>query len=80
MDMGNRIKLTRAQKKVIKLLQDNEIIEHNDRNFMVSEKQQFHIIQWRVWVSLTKELGLIYQEGAPHFNWVLTKKGEELKL
>lgn len=81
-------KLTKAQAKVIKLLQKGEVIVHDDRYFQVSEGFGRHRISWKVWYALTQEHlqvwdrvdQLIYQQQAYPFNWVLTKKGEEIKF
>ena len=81
-------KLTKAQAKVIRLLQKGEVIVHDDRYFQVSDGFVRHRISWKVWAALVQDHlqpwervdPLIYQEGSPHFNWVLTPKGRELKL
>lgn len=86
--MASKIKLTKAQRKVIELLQRGEVIVHDDRYFQVSDGKTAHRISWKVWYALTQEHlqawnrvdALIYQEGYPYFNWVLTKKGKEIKL
>lgn len=82
------IKLTRAQRKVVELLQRGEVIVHDDRYFQVSDGFERHRISWKVWQALAQDHlqvwdrvePLIYQEGGPHYNWVLTKKGRDLKL
>lgn len=79
-------KLTKAQAKVIKLLQKGEVIVHDGRYFQVSEGIVRHRISWKVWYALTQEHlwerfdPLIYQQLSYPFDWVLTKKGEEIKL
>lgn len=78
--MASKIKLTKAQRKVIELLQRGEVIVHDDRYFQVSDKFTEHRIQWKVWQALTQELNLIRQEHQPHFEWILTKEGENIKL
>jgi hypothetical protein len=86
--MASKIKLTKAQRKVIELLQRGEVIVHDERYFQVSDGRRAHRISWKVWYALTQEHlqvwdrngPLIYQEGCPHFDWVLTKKGRDLKL
>lgn len=82
------IKLTKAQRKVIELLQRGECIVNDDKYFYVSDKYTQHRIDWRVWAFLTKSASLprewqdalIRQEGYPHFHWELTQKGRDLKL
>jgi hypothetical protein len=81
------IRLTKAQRKVIALLQKGEVIVHDDRYFQVSDGFTQHRISWKVWQSLTQNHlqawdrvdPLIYQEQR-NFNWVLTQKGRDLKL
>lgn len=81
-------KLTKAQAKVIRLLQAGEVITCSDTHYYVSEKYTSHRISWRVWQFLTghafpatnKADVFIYQEPQYPFDWVLTKKGEEIKL
>lgn len=78
--MASEIKLTKAQRKVIELLQKGEVIVHDDRYFQVSDVLRQHRISWKVWQALTQELNLIYQDFGPHYEWELTKIGRELKL
>lgn len=73
-------KLTKAQRKVIELLQRGEVIVHDDRYFQVSDRMTAHRISWKVWQALTQELYLIHQERGPYFKWVLTDKGCYIKL
>lgn len=81
-------KLTKAQAKVIMLLQRGEVIMHDDRYFQVSDGFERHRISWKVWQALTlnplepweRKNALICQEEAYPFDWVLTKKGKEIKL
>lgn len=81
-------KLTKAQAKVIKLLQKGEVIVHDGRYYQVSDGYKRYRISWKVWYALTQEHlqvwdrvdQLIYQQLSYPFNWVLTKKGEEIKL
>lgn len=82
------MKLTKAQAKVIKLLQSGEIILHDEGYFHVSEGQKAYRISWRVWYALTKEDkevweredALIGQQIIYPFNYVLTEKGKSIKL
>lgn len=78
--MVSKIKLTKAQRKVIELLQRGEVIVHDDQYFQVSDRLTQHRISWNVWKALTQELNLIRQEYQPHFEWVLTEEGENVKL
>lgn len=73
------MKLTKAQRKVIELLQRGECITHDNRYFQVSDKYTCHRIQWKVWQALTQELKLITQGDYPFFRWGLTKKGHDFK-
>lgn len=82
-------KLTKAQAKVIKLLQVGECITCSQTHYYVSDKYTSHRISWRVWQALTGHDGrgcvnkgeaLIYQTPFYPFDFVLTKKGEEIKL
>jgi len=86
--MESKTKLTPAQAKVIRLLQKGEVITHNDRNYFVSDGFKSHKIQWRVWYALTqtdkqvwdRDEPLILQQSHYPFDFVLTKKGKEIKL
>lgn len=81
-------KLTKAQAKVIKLLQAGECISCSSTHYYVSDKYTSHRISWRVWQALTlmpsmpweRQGALIYQQNEHPFDWVLTKKGKEIKL
>lgn len=86
--MASKIKLTKAQRKVIELLQRGEVIVHDDRYFQVSDRMTAHRISWKVWHALTQNTkqpwerldALISQQLHSPFDWVLTKKGKEIKL
>lgn len=83
-----KIKLTKAQRKVIELLQKGEVIVHDDRYFQVSDGVTCHRISWRVWDFLTQNYkqvwdrgdALIYQQNKWPFDYTLTQKGRDLKL
>lgn len=87
-DRNMASKLTKAQAKVIKLLQAGEVICCDERFFYVSDKYTRHRISWRIWQTLTQNTkslferqdALICQQSHWPFDWVLTKKGEEIKL
>lgn len=82
------IKLTKAQRKVIELLQRGEVILHDNRYFQISDGFDKHRISWKVWQALTQNTkqpwdrldALITQQMEYPFDWVLTKKGKEIKL
>jgi hypothetical protein len=76
----SEIKLTKAQRKVIELLQRGEVIVHDDRYYQVSDGFERHRIAWNVWQALTQDLDLIYQEMEYPFHWLLTKQGENFKF
>lgn len=80
-------KLTKAQAKVINLLQRGEVVMCSDTHYYISDKKESYRISWRVWQALTghtfpstKSDALIYQQPHYPFHWVLTKRGEEMKL
>lgn len=87
-NMASKMKLTKAQRKVIELLQRGEVIVHDNLYFQVSDGVERHRISWKVWQALTQNTkqpwdrldALISQQLNFPFDWVLTKKGEEVIL